>query len=273
MLATTRRLLSAVLVALAAIAVAMIGIQPANAAPVDCWYCTVTINDSHRSEYRSAVDLGWMAFTVRLGWVPTTDVTVGYNTLSGTAAEGVDFYSKDNSTVKIEAGETSATVFVTVKADTVPEPNHFFRVQLTSTSSGHLGNGDNHQDGVGVGWIVDDDPARLSVMDAQPVNEYNDLVFTVRLSAPLDDEVKVTVATQTPTGSGNATPNADYVVSGKALTFAPGETVKTFTVDVLHDQSIHEAIERMRVHLHHNSGATIADSEAWGTIYEVDFIS
>ncbi len=265
MLATARRLLVAVLVALAA---ALVGATPASA---DCWYCTVSIDDNARSEYKaSALDLGWLKFTVRLGFVPSTNVVVGYQTSNGSATAGADYTAK-TSTVTIQPGQTTASVFVTVAQDAVQESNEWFQVKLTSTSSGHIDNGDQHHDTYGTGWVLDDDPARLSIVDAKPANEYNDLDFPVRLSAPL--ATPVTVKVSTAPAAGTASAGADYYPTTKYLTFAPGETSKTFTLDVFHDQSIHEPTENLRITLSNASGAPIADSTAWGTIYEVDFIS
>ncbi|MBM7786902.1 Calx-beta domain-containing protein [Tenggerimyces flavus] len=259
-----RRLFVAVLVAIAAV---LVGAAPASA---DCWYCTVSIDDNARSEYRSSAhDLGWLRFTVRLGFVPSTDVVVGYQTANGSATAG-DYTGKTD-TVTVQQGQTTASIYITVAQDAWVESNEWFRVKLTSTSSGHVDNGDQHHDAYGTGWILDDDPARLSIVDAKPANEYANLDFTVRLSAPLTSAV--TVKASTAPAAGTASAGADYYPTTKWLTFAPGETTKTFTLDVFHDQSIHEPTENLRITLSSASGAPIADSQAWGTIYEVDFIS
>ncbi len=263
-----RRLITAAIVALAAIAAALVGAAPASA---DCWYCTVGIDDNARSEYRaSALDFGWLKFTVRLGFVPSTDVVVGYQTTNGSATAAGDYTAKAG-TVTVQQGQTTASIFVTVAQDAVPESNEWFQVKLTSTSSGHVDDGDQHHDAYGTGWILDDDPARLSIVDAKPANEYNDLSFPVRLSAPLDTPVTVKVSTAP--AAGTATAGADYYPTTQWLTFAPGETSKTFTLNVFHDESIHEPTENLRITLSNASGAAVADSTAWGTIYEVDFIS
>ena len=282
MFGASRRILAVVLVAMAALAAAMIGVQPASAAPADCWYCTVTIEDTHRSEYRTSqppiLDLGRVSFTVRLGFVPSSDVYVGWKTSvkSGLtinqATAGTD-YQQDSGTVSVPAGTSTAKIWVTVNADTIGEANEWFQVELTSTSQGHIDDGDKYHDAIGIGTILDDDPARLSVVDAKPVNEYNDLTFTVRLSAPLDHEVRVYARTTPLTGSGYATEGDDYDEEFGWVTFVPGETSRTVTIPVIHDQELDEIPELVRVELKYNNGATIADSSAWGTIYEVDFLS
>lgn len=259
-----RRLAFAVLIAIAA---ALVGATPASA---DCWYCTVSIDDNARSEYRSSAhDLGWLRFTVKLGFVPSTDVVVGYQTTNGSATSG-DFTGKTD-TVTVQQGQTTASIYITVAQDAWAESNEWFQVKLTSTSSGHIDDGDQHHDAYGMGWVLDDDPARLSIVDAKPVNEYNDLQFTVRLSRPLAQPVSFQLATSTP--AGNAIGGKDYVIDQQNFTMQPGEVSKTFTVDVIHDALLDEQPEKVRVIMDAVSGAPVADNVGWGTIYEVDFLS
>ncbi|MFN7574587.1 MAG: S8 family serine peptidase, partial [Planctomycetota bacterium] len=59
-----------------------------------------------------------------------------------------------------------------------------------------------------------------------------DVTFTVTLSEPADDEVKVDYATTTSGYSIPATPNDDFIPVSGTLTFLPGETSKDVVVQV-----------------------------------------
>jgi hypothetical protein len=89
--------------------------------------------------------------------------------------------------------------------------------------------------------------------------------LTVTLSAPSDQPVTVQYAT----ADGTATAGSDYQAASGTLTFAPGETVKTFSVAVLGDTLV-EPDEFFRVFLSFPSGANIAYGEGGVTIFNDD---
>jgi hypothetical protein len=91
--------------------------------------------------------------------------------------------------------------------------------------------------------------------------------FTVSLSAPAAQAVTVDYAT----ADGTASSPADYVaVPTTTLTFAPGETSKTITVEVNGDALSERPDEFFLVNLERAAGATIADGLAVGTIRDDD---
>jgi hypothetical protein len=72
------------------------------------------------------------------------------------------------------------------------------------------------------------------------------------------------------TGDGTATAPSDYAATSGTLTFAPGETAKTVTVQVNGDTR-RESNEAFTVNLANATGnATIADGQAVGTIVNDD---
>ena len=113
-----------------------------------------------------------------------------------------------------------------------------------------------------------DTPATLSISNAA-VLEGNaglaQLQYTVQLSEPLAAQASVQVSTS----PGSATPGSDYRPTSATLVFAPGETAKTFTVNVLGD-TVGEADETVQALLRNARGATIADGQAIGTIANDD---
>ena len=93
----------------------------------------------------------------------------------------------------------------------------------------------------------------------------NDLTFTVSLSAASDQTVTVDYAT----ADGSATQPADYAQTSGTLTFAPGETSKSVTVQVNGD-TLDEADETFTLGLSNAGNATIADASGTGTITDDD---
>jgi hypothetical protein len=156
-------------------------------------------------------------------------VSVNYATAGGTATAGAD-YGSVSGTLTFARGETSKTITVPVYGDRLPEGNETFRVNLSGTQRAGIA------DGQGVVTIVDDEP-RLSVSDAYgTVVSHLDgtvsgttMTFYVSLATAYDQEVTVGYAT----ADGTATAGVNYVAASGTLTFAPGETTKTITVQVL----------------------------------------
>jgi subtilisin family serine protease len=92
------------------------------------------------------------------------------------------------------------------------------------------------------------------------------LAFTVRLTAAATSNVTVNWAT----GNGTATAGSDYVAGQGLLSFAPGETTKVITVDILGDTAV-EANETFTVGLSGPSAnARIAVGTATGTVTNDD---
>jgi hypothetical protein len=102
----------------------------------------------------------------------------------------------------------------------------------------------------------------VSEGDAGAVNA----VFTVRLSAATSLPVTVTWFTS----NGIAVAGADYLgVPETTLTFAPGETSKTITVQVLGD-TVDEPDEWFFVNFHNATNAVISDPQGEATIVDDD---
>ena len=112
--------------------------------------------------------------------------------------------------------------------------------------------------GVGVGTIIDNEP-RISIADAYNYYGESSFTFTVSLSAAYDQDVTVNFATV----DGTAIAGVDYVATSGTLTFAPGETTKTITVDVLDPTAVDKSFS---VHLSGVSTNALIANE-WATGY------
>src|SRR5262249_55201826 len=89
--------------------------------------------------------------------------------------------------------------------------------------------------------------------------------FTVTLSTTSDRTVTVNYAT----ADGTATAGSDYTAASGSLSFAPGQTSKTVSVNVLGD-TVTEANETFAVNLSGATNARIARGTGTGTILDDD---
>ena len=88
-------------------------------------------------------------------------------------------------------------------------------------------------------------------------------VFTVRLSSASSTTVTVDYTTE----NGSAAAGEDYLATAGRLTFAPGETSKTISVQVIGDR-VQESNETFRVRLTAATGAVIMDGVGEGEIID-----
>ena len=166
-----------------------------------------------------------VSFTVTLSPASGKTVTVRYDTSrpGGTTAEAADFTAQTDRTLTIPAGSTTGTIAVPTANDTIDEADETFRLTLSSPTNATLA------DATATGTITDDDDATLSVNDVSG-SEGGTLTFTVTLSVASEDTVGVTW-TATAGGVSDTADTGDLAGSlTGTLSFAPGDTSKTFTV-------------------------------------------
>ncbi len=167
-------------------------------------------------------------FTVTLSPASSETVFVNYATGNGNAAAGSDFLAAAG-TLTFSPGDVSKTIVVAVNGDRLGESTESFFVNLSSATNAVIA------DGQGVGTIVDDEP-RISIGDVTTAegrkNQTMLFTFTVTLSAAYDQPVTMSFRTVNGTAT---TSNRDYVAKSGTLTFAPGETTKTITIEVKGD--------------------------------------
>ncbi len=105
----------------------------------------------------------------------------------------------------------------------------------------------------------------VSVADVTVTEAASSLTFTLALSDATGEAVSVNWAT----ADGSATAGEDYLAAMGTVTFAPGETSKTITIDLLPDD-VHEGRETFSLNLSGVSGASLADTQAVATIIDDD---
>jgi hypothetical protein len=183
---------------------------------------------------------GTATITVTLSHASAFAISVDYATGDGTASDGFD-YVASNGTLDFAAGVTSQSFAVAIIEDDVGELNETVMLTLTNPSST-------------VVLGIPDDKATLTILDndASPTVQFESSAYstaetgsatiTVTLSGLTSLEVTVDYATSVAT----ATPGADYTATSGTLTFAPGDTSKTFAV-AISDDSLDEADETVNL--------------------------
>ncbi len=204
-------------------------------------------------------------FIVSLSAAAGFEVRVNYATANSGAAAGSDFVGQGG-TLVFAPGQTTQPVTVQVLGDGRDETDESLLVNLTVPTNAQLA------DSQGLGTIVDDDatPA-LSIGDAS-LSEGNsgtkNLYFTVSLSAISGRSVTVQYAT----GGGTAASGIDYQPRSGTLTIPAGFASGTITVPLVGD-TLAELDETFFVTLSSPTGATLADNQALGTIWDDDNLS
>jgi hypothetical protein len=218
------------------------------------------INDVSKAEGNSGTTP--FTFTVTLSPASTGTVTVKYATANGTAAALSDYAAVPATLLTFAPGQTSQTVTVNVTGNTTVEPNETFAVNLSAASGATIA------DGQGVGTILNDDGPVLRINDvskAEGNSGTTPFTFTVTLSPASTVPVTVKYAT----ANGTALAGSDYTAASGTLTFAPGQTSQTVTVNVMGNTTV-EPNETFAVNLSAASGATLFDGQGVGTILNDD---
>ena len=217
----------------------------------------------------------------------TESVIVYYATQDGTATAGAD----DDYTsvppapgpcvtntpppagcpfVTFDAASTvrSHSVTVTTHTDTEHESDETVALVLrlaAGTDNAGLG------DAEGTGTIEDADPPTLSILDAAPVSEGEDMIFEVGLGhyvnprrfEPIATSRDVSVDFYTENGSAHA--GSDYIAATGRVTILAGQTSTSFRVETVQD-NFNEPREWLRALLRHPRNALIHRADATGDI-------
>ena len=203
---------------------------------------------------------GTLRFTVALGHASQQQVAVGYaDAGTGTATSGTDYTALGAGVLTFAPGTTARTLDVAVTGDGADESDETVVVVLSSPVNAVLGTAS------GAGAIVDDDGTPSVSIDSPSVAEGagEALRFTVALSHASAQSVSVRYADA---GTGTATSGVDYTALGAGvLTFAAGESTRTFDVAVI-DDALEEADETVVVVLSSPANAVLGTARGAGAI-------
>ncbi|QDT78587.1 Calx-beta domain protein [Gimesia maris] len=180
-------------------------------------------------------------FTVLLSADVQDGFEIGYTTNDGTATTLDGDYETQTGTLTFAGtvGETH-TITVTVNDDNIVEADEYFNVllgSLSELSDPGMAADITVQSNPATGVITNNDAALISISADQSQNEDDagQLTFTVTLSNAIDSAISVDVNS----ADGTATlADLDFTQVAETLSFAAGETTKTFTVDVSSDSRV-----------------------------------
>lgn len=166
-----------------------------------------------------------MTFTVTRSGTPEA-FSVSYATADGTATVAGGDYEPTSGVLSFAAGETSKTVQVTVRGDTLAEPNETLFLNLSGATNGAV-----IADAQGRGTIVSDDIPTLKIYEIQGAGHTSPVVGQHVITQGVVTAIDTTGAKgfwiQDPTGDGNtATSDAVFVFTGVDPTVTVGQTVQ-----------------------------------------------
>ena len=205
---------------------------------------------------------------------PTTDVSIDYVTLDGTAVGGSDFVAVSSPvTVTIPAGDLAASIRIEILGDIVDENTESFRVELSGLSGAavlDLSSG-------GDGTIIDDDDApapspSYATMSLKSTLEGDSGTRTLDFFLRVDPPSATDTVVDWSTSDGDATAPSDYTAASGTLTVPAGSLGLGFPITVNGDTEV-EAQETFYVDLTLVSGtAILSTTRASGVIVNDDQI-
>ena len=205
---------------------------------------------------------GTMTLTLQLSHPSQADITyvVNSSNVEGTATKGDDYDdfllgAGGTAKITVPGGELSQTFDITIVDDSVNESDETIDIGWLKS----LGEDVTPITLNFLGTITDNDTPlpelSLSSRTISVDEEAGPAVVTVNLDPASTGTVTVYYATQD-SAAGLAKAGEDYTATSGTLTFAPGETSKTITIEILGDD-IYEGLERFVTELSNPSGATL----------------
>jgi uncharacterized delta-60 repeat protein len=217
---------------------------------------TISIGGAAAAEGESGTQE--IGIVVGLSEIRDYPVTVDFATADGTATAGVD-YEATSGTVTFAPGQQLQPIIVRIHGDVLPEPNETFVVTLSNPTNGQIGEGQ-----ATVVITNDDEPlptvaiTTFGILFSEGDSGSQEVAVTLGLSGSRNYPVSVDFATVDQT----AIAPEDYEPISGTLTFAPGQLVKTVTVQVNGDTLI-EPDETFLLNFFNPVNAQIrADSES-----------
>lgn len=217
--------------------------------------------------YSASENAGGVTITVTRTANTNVAASVTYATANGTATSGSD-YTSASGTLSFAAGETSKTLVVALSNDPAVEADETVSLALSNPTGGAT----LASPATAVLTITNDDvavPGSFSFGSATyPAGEAAGAVnITVNRTAGTNVPASVNYGT----ANGSATAGSDYAATSGTLSFAAGETSKTFTVSILND-ALYEPDETVALSLSNPTGgaALVAPATAALTIASDD---
>ena len=176
---------------------------------------------------------GTIEFPVTLSVASADPVTVRYTTFDGSATQPDDYIAA-SATLTIPAQTTTGTISITLTDDTFAEDPESFRVRLSAPTGAEIATA------TAVGVILDDDDLPvIATSDSLIVREdIGTVVVEVTLDRNSDEVVSVDYRISRSSSGGPGCPRiANPLNSLTRLEFAPGDTARTVTINIIGDDA------------------------------------
>jgi uncharacterized repeat protein (TIGR01451 family) len=168
--------------------------------------------------------------TITVTRTGTGVVSVNYATSDNTAAAGSD-YTTVSARLNFAAGEGPKSFTVPITSDSIAEGNESLNLTLSSPSGAAIG-----QNGRAVLIISDDDIYTSPTLHFSAVNFTGpESTATKSITVSRTGDSAGTVSVNWSAASNTATLGTDFTAPGGVLTFGPGVTSQSFTVNVTND--------------------------------------
>jgi parallel beta-helix repeat protein len=197
-------------------------------------------------------NIGTAGLNVCLSSVSNQAITVAYKVSHGSATAGAD-YVNTSGTLTIPAGQTCATIPVSILTDNLQEPTEDIVFTIFNAQNATIGDayGAINITNVAVGGPL----PTVSISDATAAENAGTGQLNVCLSTVSSQPVSVQYAVS----HGSATAGADYVSASGTLTIPAGQTCAPISVTVLAD-NLAEPTEDLVFIIFNAQNATIGDA-------------
>ena len=197
-----------------------------------------------------------LVFTVTLAESPASPVTVGYQTVDGSAVAGQDYQAAAGTLTFLPGGPLEQTITVHAIGDTAMEADKNFTVRLSDAAGAEA-----------TGTIQDDDAPVITIDDLS-VWEGDSGQAQAAVTIRLSKEPVFPVTVDYVTAGGSATAYVDFQPVRGSVVWQPGEPlVRTILVPIIGD-ALDEGDETFLVDLMGVSQGVIADGQAVVTILD-----
>ena len=226
----------------------------------------VSINDVSLFEGNSSTTNA--SFSITLSTMSGKPIALQYATMDQSATAGAD-YVPQSATVMLGPGVTSVGIPIQINGDAMPEPDETFLVNLSNPSNVAIVKEQ------GIGTILDDDPIIQFGSSTYTISETGPRVdITLTRNGGTTLGVSVSFSTNDDAGltncdvfNGIASPRCDYINTLGIVSFAAGQTSRTFSLAII-DDSYAEGNENFTVSVHSPVGATLGQTLATVTIMD-----
>ena len=180
------------------------------------------------------------------------DVTVKYTVKSGTATAAADFAEANLASLSFKDGETSKTFTISLMDDDLGEGSETVFIELSNPTGGSaLGSPSTailtilDNEAPSSGGSSSSNSSATSQTSSTPMIKFSALAYEVRenvagatITVLRSGSTSSAVGVSYTTVNKTAYAGSEYTTTNGTLTFAVGETSKTFTVPILDDSSV-----------------------------------